>query len=224
MDGPDPALLLLTDGRFPAGGYAHSGGLEASIRAGRVHDLASLESFLRGRAATTGLLAGAFAAAACAAATGEDGVRLSLLEAELDARTPSPALRAVSRTLGRQMLRAVGTIQPHHRLAVLPRAPHQAIAFGGAAAAFGLDPHAAALAALYDAVSGPAASAVKLLPVDPFGVHAVLARLMPALAELSATAADHAEAAPHELPAPGAPLLDIGAEQHAGWQSRLFAS
>ena len=38
------ALLLLADGRFPAGGYAHSGGLEASIAAGRVRDVADLEA------------------------------------------------------------------------------------------------------------------------------------------------------------------------------------
>lgn len=221
---PAPALLLLTDGRFPAGGYAHSAGLEASVRAGRVRDAATLESFLAGRATTTGLVAGAFAAAACVAVTDEDGPRLRELEAELDARTPSPALRATSRTLGRQLLRALGGIHPHPCLQVLPPAPHQAVAFGGAAAAFDLDPHAAALAALYDAVSGPAASAVKLLPVDPFTVHAALARLTPTLQELAATAAGYAVASPEELPAAGAPLLDVAAQQHARWEGRLFAS
>ena len=29
-------LLLLADGRFPAGGHAHSSGLEAAVAAGRV--------------------------------------------------------------------------------------------------------------------------------------------------------------------------------------------
>ena len=52
MASPAAALLLLTDGRFPSGGYAHSAGLEPTIRAGRVRDAAGLESFLRGRAAT----------------------------------------------------------------------------------------------------------------------------------------------------------------------------
>ena len=31
-------LLLLADSRLPAGTHAHSGGLEAAVRAGRVHD------------------------------------------------------------------------------------------------------------------------------------------------------------------------------------------
>lgn len=218
------ALLLLADGRFPAGGYAHSAGLEASIRAGRVHDAVSLESFLHGRATTTGLIAGAFAAAACVATTGGDSYCLNALEEELDARTPSPTLRKVSRALGRQLLRAVHGIQPHPCLAHVPAVPHQPIAYGGAAAAFGLGAQDAALAVLYDAVTGPATAAVKLLSIDPFQVHAALAHLMPILEDLATTAAGYADTAPHGLPATGAPLLDISAEQHAGWQGRLFAS
>jgi urease accessory protein len=96
------ALLLLGDGRFPAGGYAHSGGLEPTIHAGLVHDLSSLDSFLAGRARSAGLVAAGFAAAACAAFSTEDWDRLARLDAELDARTPSPALRATSRQKGRQ--------------------------------------------------------------------------------------------------------------------------
>ncbi|MEU1361738.1 hypothetical protein ABZ356_18065, partial [Micromonospora zamorensis] len=61
-------LLLLADGRFPAGAHAHSGGLEAAVAAGRVTDLASLEAFLAGRLATAGLVGAAFAAAAHRAA------------------------------------------------------------------------------------------------------------------------------------------------------------
>lgn len=34
------ALLVLADGRFPAGGHAHSGGAEAAVRAGRITDAA----------------------------------------------------------------------------------------------------------------------------------------------------------------------------------------
>ncbi|MEV7988668.1 urease accessory UreF family protein [Micromonospora sp. NPDC085948] len=61
-------LLLVADGRFPAGAHAHSGGLEAAVAAGRVTDLATLEAFLAGRLATAGLVGAAFAAAAHRAA------------------------------------------------------------------------------------------------------------------------------------------------------------
>ncbi|MGW1934148.1 urease accessory UreF family protein, partial [Streptomyces sp. NPDC001919] len=94
------ALLVLADGRFPAGGHAHSGGAEAAVRAGRIRDAAGLEAFCRGRLHTTGLTSAALAAAA---AHGLDPVDL---DAAADARTPSPALRTAARRLGRQMMRA----------------------------------------------------------------------------------------------------------------------
>ncbi|MCA2221644.1 urease accessory protein UreF [Nonomuraea aurantiaca] len=69
----NPALLLLTDSRLPAGGHAHSGGTEQAIATGTVHDLASLAAFLRGRLHTSGHVAAALAAAACA--LGEESSR-----------------------------------------------------------------------------------------------------------------------------------------------------
>jgi hypothetical protein len=57
-------LLLLSDGRFPAGGHAHSGGIEAAVMAGRVTDVDTLGLFLAGRLATAGRVAAALAAAA----------------------------------------------------------------------------------------------------------------------------------------------------------------
>lgn len=225
-------LLLLTDGRFPAGGHAHSGGLEAAARAG-VQDLASLEAFLRGRAATAGAVAAAAAAVACAAlsdpAASEDaGAVLDRLDQEVEARLPSPALRAASRRLGRQLLRAGRTVWPDARLdalaAAMPRGPHQSVVLGAVAAAAGLSPAEAAAAAVYDAVAGPAMAAVRLLGLDPFAVHAVLARLGPELDAVAAGAAAHAFRPPADLPAWSAPLLDLLAEQHMRWEVRLFAS
>ncbi|MFF4911679.1 urease accessory protein UreF [Streptomyces tendae] len=227
---------MLADGRFPAGGHAHSGGLEAAVAAGRVSDPGTLEAFLRGRTATSGATAAAFAAAACAAFGGLSGGgtetvgggRISSLDTELDARTPAPALRATSRRLGRQLLRTVRAIGPHPGLDALaaaqPRGPHQPVALGAAAGALGLGPRAAAAAALHDAATGPATAAVRLLGLDPFAVHAVLARLAPELDRLAAAATGHAEAPAAELPSYGAPSLDISAEIHATWEVRLFAS
>jgi urease accessory protein len=50
-----PSLLLLADSRLPAGGHAHSGGVEAATVAGQVTDLAGLAGFLHGRLGTAGL-------------------------------------------------------------------------------------------------------------------------------------------------------------------------
>lgn len=217
------ALLLLADGRFPAGGYAHSGSLEPSITAGRVHDLTTLESFLSGRAATVGLVAAAFAAASCRATHDHDPARLAGLDTALDARTPSPAQRATSRQLGRQLLRVATAIAPDHRLDSLGARPHQPVALGVVGAVLGLTPRDTALAALHESVAGPVAAAVRLMALDPFATHAVLARLGPLLERL-AQQADQPHGDLDEMPALSAPLLDIAAEQHATRTTRLFAS
>jgi urease accessory protein len=143
-----PALLL-SDSRFPAGGHAHSGGVEPAVTAGTVSDLASLEAFLRGRLRTAGLVAAGLAAAACmragrteSATTAETDVAAvpgpdrpidrgsapgngdqrvvpgegsdfwGEIDAEADARTPSPAQRAASRRQGRALLRAARVAWP----------------------------------------------------------------------------------------------------------------
>jgi urease accessory protein len=221
-------LLLLADGRLPAGGYAHSGGVEPSVETGRIHDLPSLEAFLYGRAVTSGAVAAAFAAAACEASMRDDVSRLQALDPELDARMPSPALRAASRQLGRQLALVAGRIRPDSRqsdrLGDLGRSPHQPVVLGVVCDAFGLAPRDAALAALHESAVGPATAAVRLLSLDPFASHAVLARLVARLDELATEAAEHAGADPAELPALGAPLLDIAAEHHARSEVRLFAS
>lgn len=218
------ALLLLADGRLPAGGYAHSGGLEPSVRAGRVHDVESLESFLTGRARTVGLVSAAFAARACQAMHDGRTEELDVLDAELDARTPSPAQRRTSRQLGRQLHRVLTGIAASPAPDRIPATLHQPLVLGAGCAAFGLRPPEAALVSLHESVAGPAAAAVRLLSVDPFRTHAVLVRLGPLLDGLARTAADHCSRTLDDMPAAAAPLLDVDAEHHAARDGRLFAS
>ncbi|MET0491928.1 MAG: urease accessory protein UreF, partial [Actinoplanes sp.] len=70
----------------------------------------------------------------------------------------------------------------------------------------------------------PASAAVRLLGLDPYAVHALLARLAPECDRIAADAASRINDPVDDLPAAGAPLLDIGAELHATWEVRLFAS
>ncbi|GGS98055.1 urease accessory protein UreF [Streptomyces chromofuscus] len=220
------ALLVLADGRFPAGGHAHSGGAEAAVKAGRITGAASLEDFCRGRLHTAGLVSAALAAAAAL------GVDPRELDAAADARTPSPALRLTARKLGRQMLRAARATWPSAELDALarafPKGAHQPVVLGLAARAAGLRALDAAYCAAYESVSGPASATVRLLSLDPFDATGVLARLAPEVDRVADRSGEAARAAVHEgvdvLPAASAPLLEIGAEAHAGWGVRLFAS
>ena len=58
------ALLALADSRLPAGGHAHSGGVEQAIAAGVVTDPRSLSTFLCRRLATSGSVSAGLADAA----------------------------------------------------------------------------------------------------------------------------------------------------------------
>jgi urease accessory protein len=242
------ALLMLADGRYPAGGHAHSGGLEAAIAAGRVRGLPDLAAFLRGRLATAGLVAAAFAAAACtrtrpatppatgpselgpATATGSSelgsatATGLAELDSALDARTPSPALRLASRHQGRALARAAGACWPLPPLPPHPDGPHHPVVLGAASSAAGLFPEHAALAAAYASIAGPASAAVRLLGLDPFATQAVLTSLATECERVAGAATARSTEPVGELPAASAPLLDIGAEVHASWEVRLFAS
>ena len=203
-------LLVLADSRFPGGGHAHSGGVEEAAARGLVTDEASLESFLVGRLRTAGLVSAAFAAAAV------DG-DWSTLDVELDARTPSPAQRAASRAQGRSTLRAGRVAWPSPLLDELSQ-PHHAIAVGALVRVAGGTRAEAAECAAYLSVSGPASAAVRLLGLDPFRVNAIVARI-----GISSIVHDSLAG----LPMPGAPALDLFADNHARihqQEVRLFVS
>ncbi|ATG50266.1 urease accessory protein UreF [Brachybacterium vulturis] len=228
------ALLLLGDGRLPAGGYAHSAGLEQAIARGWVRDAADIADHLRGRIHTTGLVSASFAAAAqhrtrLALGAGDlTGLRAQLteLDRELIARTPSPALRKIGQDLGRMLLRAMRSIVPEQAAVLAAAGPvlQQPIAYGVVAAALGLDARDAAGVVLYDSAATPAVAAVKLMSIDPFATHRCLAELAPDLDRLAERAAAHAASDPRELPSHAAPLTDIAAELHSHHDQRLFAS
>ncbi|HEY7628778.1 MAG TPA: urease accessory UreF family protein [Ilumatobacteraceae bacterium] len=217
-------LLLLTDSRFPTGAHAHSSGVEASHGRGDISDVDDLEQFLQGRLRTSAAVEAAFAAAACA-----DDAPLAELDRELAIRTPSPRLRDVSRTLGRQLLRPAERAWPSPRFEMLRSVhdggPMQPVALGVVACAAGLTPSDASLCSLHHLVGSITTAAVRLMGLDPFDVQALAARLAPRLDDMAAIAAAEAAALPpRQLPATTSVLADILAEHHATWEVRLFAS
>ena len=209
--------LLLSDARFPSGGHAHSGGTEQACDSGLVYDLDSLAAFLQGRLVTVGVVAAHAASLVCARPASWVWV-----DAELDARSASPAARAVSRLQGAQLLRAARTVFPGMAelpVLSLPREPHHAGALGAVASAAGLVPLDAAALAAYGSVAGAASAALRLLGLDPSGVARVLAALAPQVDSVAATAAELGR-----LPSNSAPMLDLLAEEHSERKERLFAS
>jgi urease accessory protein len=235
------ALLALADQRLPSGGHVHSGGVEQAITDGLVHDVPTLERFLERRLRSTGLVAAGLAAAASQAAGSDDApALLTILDAEADARTPSPAQRAASRAQGRGLIRTARSAWAAPSAALswtdLGPRPHHPLVLGCAATAGGVGSEGAALVAAYLAVSAPSTAAQRLLALDPVAVAAVTVRLGPAIEQTAALACvtlpDHgAEFSGRDqaklrdaLPDDSDPLLDLLAERHAAREERLFAS
>lgn len=223
-----PVALMLADGRLPTGGHAHSSGLEAAVARGLVTGLADLEDWTRGCLATA-WWTDAAAAAMAARWTAPDGPvpQWAALDAELTARSATTAARRVARALGRQLARTARTAWPHVDLAAVaaghPDGPLAPSVLGALAGASGLGPAAAAGIALHNAVQAATGAAVRLLALDPFAVAALVVRLAPDLTDRASAAAARPDD-PRDLPATGAPRLDLLFAAHEVATTRLFAS
>jgi urease accessory protein len=242
-------LAMLTDGRFPSGAHAYSAGMEQAVAWGDVDDLATAESFARGRAATSATPAAQCTAAAGAIATRAGPGRLTgmldALDVEIDARTASRAAREVSRQQGRRWLRAVQGVWPEESAVRAPRRPdgravldgrHGWVVVGVVGGRLGLGPTGTATVALYELVGTPLWAAARLLGLDPVATTATVARVLadvgPGAARAATTAARRTgdrldDGGPVDwswISWATAPLADLAAEGHLHREERLFAS
>ena len=218
-------MLLLTDSRFPAGGYAHSGGLEAAVEDG----LASHEvpSFLAGRLRGVAGPEACIAVAAARAARSGDLAALACLDREAVARCPSAPLRVAATRLGAQLLRTSETVWPDDQVIRAYRESEgpspRPVAFGVVAAAAGLSDAEAVQSYLYEDATMVTTAAVRLLPVDSASAARWLLDVgleIERLAAIALAAGDD----PRLLPGGFAPGLELGSLAHAARQGRLFAS
>ena len=118
---------------------------------------------------------------------------------------------------------------PSPSLRVVGDGPHHPVVLGVVCAAAGLSAEDAAACAVHGTLAVPAHAAVGLLGLDPYEVAGVLARLTPAADRIAARALTVARMAALKndfglLPALGAPLLDLTAEDHATWEVRRYAT
>ena len=227
------ALLLLADGRFPAGGHVHSAGIESAVADGRVTDLVTLADYVRGRLTTVGLTDAALSAATLVHVSIDDDeaerVVIERLDDEADARIPAPPLREASRRQGRQLVRVASRSWPSALLAtvadVRPRGTHVAVAFGATGSVAGLDALDVASLSLHHAIATPTQAALRLLGLDPFAVAALAVDLGREAEPVAAHAADLARTVPiADLPAASGPIVDVAACDHQRWDMRLFAT
>jgi urease accessory protein len=225
------ALLMLVDGRFPAGGHAYSAGVEAAVSIGDVVDVETLERYLAGRLATTGYVDAAFAANACANLGAGPGhvtdQAAKGLDLEYSARVPSPYLRSVSRRLGRQLLRPSGRIWSSAGIDSVARTadgPHQAVALGAVVAAAGGGPADAVALSCHHLNAAVTSAAVRLLGLDPIELAAVQERAGARVDSYQDEAGAWASMDPSDLPARGGSLTEILGERHGSLDARMFVA
>ncbi len=216
--------LLLADSRFPAGGYAHSLGLEQAVADGL--GVGGVAPFMRARLRLVARADAGLAVAARRAAAAGDERALAGLDDEHAARCPSPVLREVARRLGAQLLRSAATAWPasaidgyRARSSSTPRP----VALGVVAAAAGMGDREVATVALYDDAATVSSAALKLLGLDPADAARWVAELAPEIdgAALQAAADERPVA---EQPPPAAVAIELAAAVHAARTERLFAS
>jgi urease accessory protein len=222
------ALLQLADGLFPAGGFAHSLGLETYVQAGIVRDAAGLSAFLEaqleGSAGPTDSVAVAWAARFASAGDVEACLDL---DARLDAMRWVPEFRTASLQMGRQTLRTVASADAAPVVTAFAgavsegrSAGHHAVVFGVVLGGHHMDPEAAAAAYLHTTAVLIVNAALRLLPLGQVEGQRILAAARPCLARLAACAG----AAGIDDLWSFTPGLEIAGLRHAGLEARLFRS
>ena len=222
MGSPELVALMLADARLPTGGHTQSAGLEPAVRAGLGADgarLADVASYASDRLRTIVRVEAATAVVARRLAL--DGQLVEQAEAAWAARTPSQALRAASRRQGRAYLRLASRVWPGTTEFLKADAEiARPVVVGVVAAVTGLSAEQTARLIGYDDAQTVVAASLKLLPVDPADAASWLLNLHPDIEEL--VVAVSRMTTPVEIPAYGAPLVDLFAQAHAVERMRLF--
>ena len=212
---PELVAMMLADSRFPSGGFAQSGGLEAALRAG----LEDVPAYARGRLRTVaGVDAGTAVVARHRARFGLD---LAPVADAWAARTPSRRLRETARETGRGYLRLAGRLWPDTLAHLDARRPHpRPVVVGVVAAVTGLHSHQVARLVGYDDVQTVCSAALKLVPLDPADVAGWALSLHQDVEAMVRSVAGLTD--PDDIPDHGAPMVDAHAEAHARAEMRLF--
>jgi len=228
------ALLQLADGLFPAGGFAHSFGLETYVQTGVVRDRAGLEALLRAQLIGSAGPTDAVAAACASRFAGQGDLAGWLdLDARLDAARWVPEFRLASLQMGRQTLRVALATRTAPFLSALARAidcpsppdedgaaGHHATVFGSVLGCREVGAEMAAAAYLHSAAVLVVNAALRLLPLGQVDGQVVLVSVQPLIGRLAARAARSSVDDLWSF----TPGLEIAGLRHADLDGRLFRS
>ena len=215
-------LWQLIDSGFPAGGFAHSGGLEASVHHGLVSDAPGVAAFAGQALAQAGR-----SALPWMAAVHDDLSALSEIDRQADLFLNNPVANRTSRAQGRALLTSIARSFPSPAVSALESVIkdgqlrcHYAPVFGAVFRTLGVDKAETGRALLFTTVRTITSSAVRLGLLGGFEAQEVQARLAPAI---EATLERCVTISPADV-AQTAPLIDLCQVTHDRLYSRLFQS
>ena len=216
---PEWVLWQWLDSAFPAGGFAHSGGLEAAWQAGEVPGGEALKQFLRVSVRQAEHGAVPFAIAAF-----DDPPDFHAIDARCDIFLNNHVANRGSRRRGQALLRSAAEVFDAPALApVLTRVMrgespgHFAPAFGLASGTIGLPRQSVATALLYTTLRDGVWSGVRLGIVGPLEGQRIQRELAESLAAAPMTPPLHYKDAVQT-----SPLLELLQGTHDRLYSRLF--
>jgi urease accessory protein len=213
-------LWQLIDSGFPAGGFAHSGGLEAAVQHGYVTAGAEVSAFARQSLAQCGR-----SGLPLATAAHRSPQEISELDEICDAFLSNAVANRASRAQGRALLTSVTRAFPDVRTTPangcgMDGAGHYAPMFGALFNMLDVDLIDTQRAFLFIAARSVGAAAVRLGLIGAYEAQTIHADLAP---HIDAVIQECGALAPQDI-SQTAPLIDLFQSTHDRLYSRLFQS
>lgn len=221
-------LLQFSDGLFPAGGYAHSFGLETLVQSGRVQTPSDVAAFLRAHLENSAAPTDAVLALASRKAVLSQDLQGCLrLDRMLEALKIAAETRETSRQMGRQTLRVLHDLSRDPFVASFSGEVesgnarcHHPVVFGIASAVMDWPPEETVSAFLYSTSALIVGASLRLLPLGQLAGQRILWNLGPVIASLSRGSVDKTEEDIWSF----TPEIEIAAMRHESLDARMFRS
>ncbi len=222
------SLLQFSDGLFPAGGFAHSFGLESYVQSGMIRTTEELKGFIHAYLEGSVGPCDAVALVSAMKMAREGDLESCLaLDQRLDAMKSVSEFREASRQMGRQSLRVAASLvtcpllQAFCESAEMGHTPgHHPLAFGLIGSQLRWHPEAAATAYLYTTTSLLVGASLRLLPVGQLEGQKIVWETAPIISRLAREAKEKGADDLWSF----APAIEIAGMKHATLEARLFRS